>query len=167
RLRAAFRRGDRAAGPLHRPAGQARRRAPVRRSGAVADTPTADASGAVSAAGGEPLLRIRGLRKQYGPKVVLDRIDLDVAAHQVVCLIGASGSGKSTLLRCIDLLEELDDGTIHLGEVELSDPALDADAARRRIGVVFQAYNLFPHLTVLDNITLAPRRVHRKARRDA
>ncbi|HZP52915.1 amino acid ABC transporter ATP-binding protein [Actinocrinis sp.] len=115
----------------------------------------------------DPLLRIRGLRKRYGSKTVLNRIDLDVAAHQVVCLIGASGSGKSTLLRCIDLLEEIDDGTIHLGEVELSDPALDADAARRRIGVVFQAYNLFPHLTVLDNITLAPRRVHRKARRDA
>jgi polar amino acid transport system ATP-binding protein len=98
---------------------------------------------------------------------VLDRVDLDVAAHQVVCLIGASGSGKSTLLRCVDLLEEIDDGTIHLGDTELSDPALDADAARRRIGVVFQAYNLFPHLTVLDNVTLAPRRVHRKTRRDA
>ncbi len=113
----------------------------------------------------DPLLRIRGLRKRYGSKTVLNHIDLDVAAHQVVCLIGASGSGKSTLLRCIDLLEEIDDGTIHLGETELSDPALDADAARRRIGVVFQAYNLFPHLTVLDNITLAPRRVHRKPRR--
>ncbi|HZU55634.1 MAG TPA: amino acid ABC transporter ATP-binding protein [Actinocrinis sp.] len=115
----------------------------------------------------DPLLRIRGLRKRYGSKTVLNHIDLDVAAHQVVCLIGASGSGKSTLLRCIDLLEEIDDGTIHLGETELSDPALDADAARRRIGVVFQAYNLFPHLTVLDNITLAPRRVHRKPRREA
>jgi polar amino acid transport system ATP-binding protein len=115
----------------------------------------------------DPLLRIRGLRKRYGSKTVLNHIDLDVAAHQVVCLIGASGSGKSTLLRCIDLLEEIDDGTIHLGEAELSDPALDADAARRRIGVVFQAYNLFPHLTVLDNITLAPRRVHRKPRREA
>jgi len=112
----------------------------------------------------EPLLRIRQLRKQYGAKVVLEAVDLDVAAHQVVCLIGASGSGKSTLLRCVDLLEEVDDGTIHLGGTELSDPALDANAARRRIGVVFQAYNLFPHLTVLDNVTLAPRRVHRRAR---
>jgi polar amino acid transport system ATP-binding protein len=115
----------------------------------------------------EPLLRVRGLRKQFGQRVVLDSVDIDVAAHQVVCLIGASGSGKSTLLRCIDLLEEIDDGTIHLAGVELSDPALDADAARRRIGVVFQAYNLFPHLTVLENVTLAPRRVHRKTRRDA
>ena len=115
----------------------------------------------------DPLLQVRGLRKQYGPKVVLESVDLDVSAHQVVCLIGASGSGKSTLLRCIDLLEEVDDGTIHLGGVELSDPALDADAARRRIGVVFQAYNLFPHLTVLDNVTLAPRRVHRKPRKEA
>ena len=120
-----------------------------------------------SDAAADPLLQVRGLRKQYGPKVVLESVDLDVAAHQVVCLIGASGSGKSTLLRCIDLLEEVDDGTIHLGGVELSDPALNADAARRRIGVVFQAYNLFPHLTVLDNITLAPRRVHGKSRRDA
>jgi polar amino acid transport system ATP-binding protein len=118
-------------------------------------------------AAADPLLRIRGLRKQYGPKVVLRAVDLDVATHQVVCLIGASGSGKSTLLRCIDLLEEVDDGTIHLGGVELSDPALDASAARRRIGVVFQAYNLFPHLTVLDNVTLAPRRVHRRPRREA
>jgi len=115
----------------------------------------------------DPLLQVRGLRKQYGSKVVLESVDLDVATHQVVCLIGASGSGKSTLLRCIDLLEEVDDGTIHLGGVELSDPALDANAARRRIGVVFQAYNLFPHLTVLDNVTLAPRRVHRKPRKDA
>jgi polar amino acid transport system ATP-binding protein len=116
---------------------------------------------------GDPLLRVRGLRKRFGTRPVLDHIDLDVAAHQVVCLIGASGSGKSTLLRCIDLLEEIDDGTIHLGGVELSDPQLDADAARRHIGVVFQAYNLFPHLTVLDNITLAPRRVHRKSRGEA
>ena len=115
----------------------------------------------------DPLLQIRGLRKQYGSKVVLESVDLDVATHQVVCLIGASGSGKSTLLRCIDLLEEVDDGTIHLGGVELSDPALDVNAARRRIGVVFQAYNLFPHLSVLDNVTLAPRRVHRKPRKEA
>jgi polar amino acid transport system ATP-binding protein len=133
----------------------------------TAETTTGGAPAPVPGATGDPLLRIRGLRKHYGSKPVLSGIDLDVAAHQVVCLIGASGSGKSTLLRCIDLLEEIDDGTIHLWDVELSDPALDADAARRRIGVVFQAYNLFPHLTVLDNITLAPRRVHRKSRREA
>jgi polar amino acid transport system ATP-binding protein len=113
------------------------------------------------------LLEIRGLRKQYGDKTVLSSIDLDVARHEVVCLIGGSGSGKSTLLRCVALLEEVDDGTIHLGGVELTDPRLDADAARRRIGIVFQAYNLFPHMSVLDNITLAPRRVHRVPRREA
>jgi len=115
----------------------------------------------------EALLRIRGLRKQYGSRLVLRSIDLDVAEHQVVCLIGGSGSGKSTLLRCVDLLDEVDDGTVHLGGTELTDPRLDANTARRRIGVVFQAYNLFPHLNVLDNITLAPRRVHGVPRKQA
>ncbi|MFF3014892.1 amino acid ABC transporter ATP-binding protein [Streptomyces sp. NPDC057939] len=114
-----------------------------------------------------PLLRIRGVRKSYGSRVVLRSIDLDVAEHQVVCLIGGSGSGKSTLLRCVDLLEVVDDGTVHLGESELTDPRLDPDVARRRIGIVFQAYNLFPHLSVLDNITLAPRRVHGVPRKRA
>jgi polar amino acid transport system ATP-binding protein len=113
------------------------------------------------------LLRIRGLRKTYGDRVVLDSVDLDVATHQVVCLIGASGSGKSTLLRCVDMLEEVDDGTVHLGDLELTDPALNADRARRRIGIVFQAYNLFPHMTVLRNVTLAPIRVHKVPRAEA
>lgn len=115
----------------------------------------------------EALLRIRGLRKEYGGRAVLESIDLDVAEHQVVCLIGGSGSGKSTLLRCVDLLDTVDDGTIHLGSTELTDPRLNADAARRRIGVVFQSYNLFPHMSVLDNVTLAPRRAHRIPRREA
>jgi polar amino acid transport system ATP-binding protein len=115
----------------------------------------------------EALLQIRGLRKQYGSRLVLRSIDLDVAEHQVVCLIGGSGSGKSTLLRCVDLLDEVDDGSVHLGGTELTDPRLDANAARRRIGIVFQAYNLFPHLSVVDNITLAPRRVHGVPRRQA
>ncbi|MEU0831418.1 amino acid ABC transporter ATP-binding protein [Streptomyces sp. NPDC005969] len=115
----------------------------------------------------EPLLRISALRKAYGSRLVLRSIDLDVAEHQVVCLIGGSGSGKSTLLRCIDLLDVVDDGTIHLGGTELTDPRLDANLARRRIGIVFQAYNLFPHLNVLDNITLAPRQVHKVPRRQA
>ena len=110
------------------------------------------------------LLRLRGVHKRFDDRTVLDSIDLDVASHQVVCLIGGSGSGKSTLLRCIDLLVEVDDGTIHLGDTELTDPALDQRLARRRIGVVFQAYNLFPHLTVLDNIALAPRRVLGRSR---
>ncbi|MET8085758.1 amino acid ABC transporter ATP-binding protein [Micromonospora sp. NPDC005237] len=113
------------------------------------------------------LLRCRGLRKEFAGHVVLDRLDLTVAEHRVVALIGASGSGKSTLLRCVNLLEEVDDGTIELDGEDISDPRVDADRVRRRIGMVFQAYNLFPHLSVLDNITLAPRRVHRRARAEA
>jgi polar amino acid transport system ATP-binding protein len=92
---------------------------------------------------------------------------MDVAAHDVVVLIGASGSGKSTLLRCIDLLEVVDDGVIELDGAEITDPRVDADAVRARMGIVFQAFNLFPHLTVLDNITLAPRKVHRMPRDEA
>jgi polar amino acid transport system ATP-binding protein len=108
----------------------------------------------------EPLLRVDGLRKAYGDRVVLSSLDLTVEPHDVVCLIGASGSGKSTLLRCIDLLEQTDDGTIWFEGQDISDPRVDARAVRSRIGVVFQAYNLFPHLSVLDNVTLAPRKVH-------
>ena len=108
----------------------------------------------------EPVLRIEGLRKTYGDRVVLSDLDLTVNEHDVVCLIGASGSGKSTLLRCIDLLERTDDGTIWFQGEDISDPRVDEHAVRRRIGIVFQAYNLVPHLTVLDNITLAPRKVH-------
>ncbi|WUM17980.1 amino acid ABC transporter ATP-binding protein [Micromonospora sp. NBC_00330] len=113
------------------------------------------------------MLRCRGLRKEFGGHVVLDHLDLTVAEHQVVALIGASGSGKSTLLRCLNLLDELDDGTIELDGEDISDPRVDPDRVRRRIGMVFQAYNLFPHLSVLDNITLAPRRVHRRGRVEA
>ncbi|MGW0216986.1 amino acid ABC transporter ATP-binding protein [Micromonospora chokoriensis] len=113
------------------------------------------------------LLRCRGLRKEFADHVVLDHLDLTVDEHQVVALIGASGSGKSTLLRCVNLLEEIDDGTIELDGEDISDPRVDADRVRRRIGMVFQAYNLFPHLSVLENVTLAPRRVHRRARAEA
>jgi len=116
---------------------------------------------------GEALLRIRDLRKSYAGRTVLRSINLDVAEHQVVCLIGGSGSGKSTLLRCVDLLDTVDDGTIHLGGTELTDPRQNANAARRRIGVVFQSYNLFPHLSVLDNVTLAPRKAHGTPKREA
>ena len=110
--------------------------------------------------GSGPVLRTENLRKAYGDKVVLRDIDLVVEAHDVVCLIGSSGSGKSTLLRCLDLLEDIDDGEIWFEGREISDPRVDARAVRRRMGVVFQSYNLFPHLSVLDNLTLAPRRVH-------
>jgi len=114
-----------------------------------------------------PLLRVEGLRKTFGRNVVLDGLGLDVAAHDVVVLIGASGSGKSTLLRCIDLLEVVDDGVIELEGREITDPRVDADAVRARMGIVFQAFNLFPHLSVLDNVTLAPRKVHRIPREQA
>lgn len=109
---------------------------------------------------GVPLLEVTDLRKTYGDRVVLDDVSLTVERHDVICLIGSSGSGKSTLLRCLDLLEEIDDGVIVLDGREISDPWVDPREVRKRIGMVFQAYNLFPHLSVLDNCTLAPRRVH-------
>lgn len=115
----------------------------------------------------EPVLRVRNLVKAYAGTPVLRGIDLDVDEHQVVTLIGASGSGKSTLLRCVDLLEQVDDGQVWLDGQDVTDPRVDADTVRRRIGVVFQAYNLFPHLSVLDNVTLAPRQVHGVPREQA
>jgi polar amino acid transport system ATP-binding protein len=102
---------------------------------------------------------LRGVVKEFGDHRVLDGIDLDVASGSVVTLIGASGSGKSTLLRCINLLEPIDDGYITLDGVDISAPGLDPNPIRRRIGMVFQSFNLFPHLTVLDNVTLAPRKL--------
>jgi polar amino acid transport system ATP-binding protein len=106
------------------------------------------------------LLEARGLRKAFGSNVVLDGLDLTVDQGECVVLIGGSGSGKSTLLRCLNLLETVDDGQILLEGVDITDPRVDVDAVRSRVGIVFQAFNLFPHLTVLDNITLAPIRVH-------
>ena len=114
-----------------------------------------------------PVLAVRNVVKAYGDRTVLDGINLDVAEHQVVVLIGASGSGKSTLLRCVDLLEDIDDGQIFLDGRDVSDPRIDGDIARRAMGMVFQSFNLFPHITVLDNVTLAPRVVHGTNRRDA
>jgi polar amino acid transport system ATP-binding protein len=106
-----------------------------------------------------PLLRLQGVRKSYGRVEVLRGIDLDVPRHQVICLIGASGCGKSTLLKCANLIEPITDGRIEFDGEEITDPNVDADAVRRRIGIVFQAYNLFPHMNVLANVTLAPRKV--------
>ncbi|MEU4195721.1 amino acid ABC transporter ATP-binding protein [Kribbella sp. NPDC026611] len=106
------------------------------------------------------LLSLRGVRKSYGDQLVLDGFDLDVEAGECVVLIGASGSGKSTLLRCVNLLETVDDGVVELDGVDITDPRVNADQVRSGIGIVFQSYNLFPHLSVLDNITLAPIRVH-------
>lgn len=104
-------------------------------------------------------LRIEGLRKSYGALEVLRGIDLTVAEHEVVCLIGASGSGKSTLLRCVNLLEEIQSGRIWIEGHEITGRGVNVDRVRRRIGIVFQAFNLFPHMTVLRNVTLAPRKV--------
>ena len=114
-----------------------------------------------------PVLDAEGLVKRYGSAVVLDRVDLAVAEHEVVALIGASGSGKSTLLRCVSLLDELDDGTVRLDGEDITDPRVDADRVRSRFGVVFQAFNLFPHLSVIDNVTLAPRVVRGVGRGEA
>jgi polar amino acid transport system ATP-binding protein len=113
------------------------------------------------------MLSCEGIRKTFGTSVVLDDLSLDVAEHEVVALIGASGSGKSTLLRCINLLTEIDDGTITLDGEDITDPRADPDRVRQKIGLVFQSYNLFPHMTVLGNITLAPTRVHRKSATEA
>jgi polar amino acid transport system ATP-binding protein len=117
--------------------------------------------------GTAPALAIRGVCKSFGELAVLRGIDLEVDEHEVVCLIGASGSGKSTLLRCIDLLEPVDSGQILIEGDEITARGVKVDRIRRRIGIVFQAFNLFPHMRVLDNITLAPRKVLGQAPRDA
>jgi polar amino acid transport system ATP-binding protein len=104
-------------------------------------------------------IRIEGLRKSFGPNEVLKGVDLSLGAHQVICLIGASGSGKSTLLRCVNLLEPIDEGRIWLLGQEVTAPGVDENAVRRHVGIVFQAFNLFPHMTVLRNVTLAPVKV--------
>jgi ABC-type polar amino acid transport system ATPase subunit len=113
------------------------------------------------------VLRVEGLRKSFGTTPVLQGIDVDLADHEVVALIGPSGSGKSTLLRAINLLEPIDDGRILLRGEDISDPRVDVDRVRARFGIVFQHFNLFPHLSVLDNVTLAARKVHRMPRAQA
>ena len=114
----------------------------------------------------EAALRLEGVRKSFGSVEVLRGVDLDVAEHEVVCLIGASGSGKSTLLRCVNLLERIDAGRIFLNGEEITH-GVDANKVRRRVGIVFQAFNLFPHMNVLRNVTLAPTRVLGKPRAEA
>lgn len=108
--------------------------------------------------GSVPFVHMRGVSKWFGQLCVLDKIDLDVAEHNVVCLIGASGSGKSTLLRCLNRLERIEEGAIVVDGQQITDPKLDVNVLRRKVGIVFQAYNLFPHMTVLQNVTLAPRK---------
>jgi polar amino acid transport system ATP-binding protein len=110
---------------------------------------------------------IRGLHKSFGDLEVLKGIDLSVDSHEVICLIGASGSGKSTLLRCINLLEPIDAGSIAITGEEITVQGVNVDATRRKIGIVFQAFNLFPHMTVMQNVTLAPREVLKSSRANA
>jgi polar amino acid transport system ATP-binding protein len=115
----------------------------------------------------EPVLSMRGVHKHFGDTRVLNGVDLDIAERNVVAVIGGSGSGKSTLLRCANLLEVVTDGVITLDGRDITDTRVNADDVRRRIGVVFQAYNLFPHLTAFQNVALAPRRVIGMSKRDA
>jgi polar amino acid transport system ATP-binding protein len=112
-------------------------------------------------------LLLEAVDKSFGKLEVLKQVDLAVAEHEVVCLIGASGSGKSTLLRCVNLLEPVDAGRILVEGEEITAPGVDVNRVRRRIGIVFQAFNLFPHMSVLDNITLAPRKVSKLPRAEA
>jgi ABC-type polar amino acid transport system ATPase subunit len=121
----------------------------------------------MSAAPAATVLRAEGLWKSFGETPVLRGVSVELARHEVVALIGASGSGKSTLLRCLNLLETIDDGRIWLDDEDISDPRVKPDRIRARFGVVFQSYNLFPHLTVLDNVTLASRMVKRMPREES
>jgi polar amino acid transport system ATP-binding protein len=114
-----------------------------------------------------PVLEVRGVTKAYGDVPVLRGIDLAVGEHRAVALIGASGSGKSTLLRCVDLLEDIDDGDVLVDGEVVTDPSVEPVAVRRRLGMVFQAFNLFPHLSVLENVVLAPVRAQGLSREEA
>jgi len=114
-----------------------------------------------------PVLALERVRKAFGSEVVLEDISITVPEHTATVFIGASGSGKSTLLRCINLLEQIDDGVIRLDGADITDPAVDPDEIRRKLGMVFQSFNLFPHMSVVENIILAPMRVHSKSREQA
>ena len=116
---------------------------------------------------GAPALRLEGVRKSFGKLEVLRGIDLTLAEHEVVCLIGASGSGKSTLLRCVNLLEPIEAGTIVVAGQDVTARGIDVNRVRREIGIVFQSFNLFPHMSVLENVTLAPRKARGLSKRDA
>jgi polar amino acid transport system ATP-binding protein len=119
------------------------------------------------ATGDVSFVSVKSVSKRFGDLEVLKHVSLDVAEHNVVCLIGASGSGKSTLLRCLNLLERVEEGEIVIDGQTITNGRVDVNALRRKIGIVFQAYNLFPHMTVLENITLAPMRVRNVSRRAA
>jgi ABC-type polar amino acid transport system ATPase subunit len=122
---------------------------------------------AAASAAGVPAVELRDVRKSFGDNLVLDGIDLGVSPGEVLVIVGPSGSGKSTLLRCVNLLEPLDSGRIFFEGVEITAKGADVRTVRQRIGIVFQQFNLFPHLTVMDNLTLAARRIRKLPRRDA
>ena len=133
----------------------------------------AEASADLARSGGRPegasadVVRLEGVRKSFGDLLVLDGIDLSVGHGEVLVIIGPSGSGKSTLLRCVNLLEPIQAGRIYLGDEEITRKGADVTSVRQRVGIVFQQFNLFPHLTALDNLTLAARRIKRMSRRNA
>ena len=112
-------------------------------------------------------VQVEGVTKRFDENTVLDEVSLNVAEHEVVCLIGASGSGKSTLLRCLNLLEKVQAGKITIDGQVITDGKVDVNALRRKIGIVFQGFNLFPHMTVLQNVTLAPRQIRKLSKREA
>ena len=111
-------------------------------------------------------LKLVNVHKSFGARKVCDGINLTVRDGEMVCLIGSSGSGKSTLLRCMNLLEEIDEGEIFLEGTDISAPGLDPQPIRQQIGIVFQSFNLFPHMTAVENVMLAPRRIHKRSRAD-
>ena len=126
-----------------------------------------DAEGAVTSPNGTPMVQLEGVRKSFGDNLVLDGIDLSVAHGEVLVIIGPSGSGKSTLLRCVNLLEPIQEGSIYLEGEEITGKGAPVAKVRQRVGIVFQQFNLFPHLTTMDNLTLAARRIRKMRRRDA
>jgi ABC-type polar amino acid transport system ATPase subunit len=128
---------------------------------------TTTATGAAQETNGVPMVRLEGIRKSFGDNLVLDGIDLSVDQGEVLVVIGASGSGKSTLLRCVNLLEPIQEGRVFLEGEEITRRGANVSAIRQRIGIVFQQFNLFPHLTALDNLTLAARRIRKMPRREA
>jgi polar amino acid transport system ATP-binding protein len=128
---------------------------------------TGELASPAHANGATPVVQVEGVRKSFGDHVVLDGIDLSVKAGDVLVIIGASGSGKSTLLRCVNLLEPVDSGRIVLEGVEVTRKGADVSAVRQRVGIVFQQFNLFPHLKVIDNLTLAARRIRKVAKGEA
>jgi ABC-type polar amino acid transport system ATPase subunit len=130
----------------------------------TADAAAVGAQAQAHANGDGPVVRLEGIRKSFGTNLVLDRVDLSVAAGEALVVIGRSGSGKSTLLRCINLLEPIDEGRIFFEDAEITRKGADVSRVRQRIGMVFQQFNLFPHLTAIDNVTLAARKIRKVSR---